>query len=505
MKKRIKNKLAKKQTPEVENNFGVEAGRWFSPDRNFPLWYSLDPKQEISNWQIELIWRRARALYANSPEIRNAVKNMVLLMGYILPLPNTRDKEFNEAARRVFMRRAMNPRLFETSGRLNFIQAQKYIEERAIIDGDVLTVLSKTRADNGGMVAFYSAPQVTGKKPSEENLRTGCIVGRSGRVQKYLLKDFTSEEVQEIPASRCVMYSHNPDPTDPRTVSELLTGICTAKDIDDVNRLHKQMVKLQALFGLIETKDLNDKRSGLNDLIQQRKGKGQACHAQEEQPLYIDGVKAISLEPGRKLETLNSHNPSNEVRAFVKDLIKNLAYAVGLDYEILYDINSLGSGAIRFALAKTQDWSKSRNFDRENWANIVYRHIIATEIEAGRLQPCKYAEETYDVTWVNRANWSIDIRHNAQAFIALYDKGLVDASEWTLATYGQTIEQIAEKRADQIAHLRSIAEKYNIPVEVLVPNAIGGTPLTWDEEEGTHECPEDTEPETVEEEEETTN
>ena len=141
------------------------------------------------------------------------------------------------------------------------------------------------------------------------------------------------------------------------------------------------------------------------------------------------------------------------MRAFVKDLIKNLAYAVGLDYEILYDINSLGSGAIRFALAKTQDWSKSRNFDREN-SNIVYRHIIATEIEAGRLQPCKYAEETYDVTWVNRANWSIDIRHNAQAFIALYDKGLVDASEWTLATYGQTIEQIAEKRADQIAHLQ---------------------------------------------------
>ena len=37
MKKRIKNKLAKKRTPEVENNFGVEAGRWFSPDRNFPL------------------------------------------------------------------------------------------------------------------------------------------------------------------------------------------------------------------------------------------------------------------------------------------------------------------------------------------------------------------------------------------------------------------------------------------------------------------------------------
>lgn len=83
---------------------------------------------------------------------------MVLLSGYILPLPKTRDREFNKAAREVFMRRAMNPRLFETSGRLNFLQTQKWLEERSIIDGDALTVLTRIGADKGGGIALYAAP-----------------------------------------------------------------------------------------------------------------------------------------------------------------------------------------------------------------------------------------------------------------------------------------------------------------------------------------------------------
>lgn len=503
MKKRVKNKLLKKAAPTVDNNIGVDAGAFFSPDRNFNLWPSFDPRLEINNWQMETIWRRARSLYANSPEIRQAVKQMRLLMGYILPLPKTRDKEFNRAAREAFMCRAMNPRLFEASGRLNFLQAQKWLEERAIIDGDNLTVLTRHNYDKGGGIALYSAPQIAGDKPNEDNLRTGVIMGRAGRVSKYLVKDFTSKAIQEIPASRCVLYSHNPDPADPRSVSELLAGICTCKDVEDINRLHKQQVKLAALFGLIETKDLNDKKSGLNDLIESRRQGGAPCKAREEQPLIIDGVKAISLEPGRKLETLHNTNPSNETRTFVKDLIRNLAFAVGLDPEVLYDVNALGSGAIRFSLAKCRDWARTRNYDREVWANRIYQHIIASEIEAGRLQPCKYAEDTYNVQWILRNEWSIDLRHDAQAFIALYDKGLVTGDEWSLSHYGMTFEEVAEKRADEFIHIKEIADRYGLPVSLLIPNTAGSQPIDWEDNE--HDCPSDIEPEEQDKEEETTN
>jgi capsid protein len=505
MKKRLKNKINKRNslppTPEIENNLAIDATRIFSPERNFMLWPSFDPKAEINNWDLETCWRRARALYANSPEVRNAVKQIILLSGYILPLPNTRDKEFNDAARRAFMARAMNPRLFEASGRLNFLQMQKWLEERVLIDGDALAVMTKTKSDNGGMVALYSAPQVSGETNSTDRLRTGCVTGRSGRVLSYMIKDYDSDATQTISASKCVMYSHNPDPADPRTVSELLTGICTAKDIEDINRLNKQQVKLAALFGLVETKDLNDKRSGLNDLIQQRKG-NKGCGASEEQPLIIDGVKAISLEPGRKLETLHNTNPSNEIRAFIKDLIRNLAYSLGIDPEVLFYSGDLGGASIRFSLAKAKDFARTRNYDRQVLANRIYQHIISCEIDAGRLKPCKYAEETYNVEWIMRNEWSVDLRHDAQAFISLYNQGLVTGDVWTLSHYGMTFEDVMKKRADEFAHAKMIADEYGLPINLLIPNQLGGTPIDW---EGTHECHEDIEPETVEEEEETTN
>lgn len=490
--------MRKKKT-NIENiKNSVEASSIYQPDRNFALWHSLDPKQEISDWQLDTIWRRARSLYTNTPEVQMAVKTMSLLMGYILPKPSTRDKKFNEAARKAFMRRAMNPRLFESSGRLNFLQAQKWIEERAIIDGDNLTVLTKHNYDKGGGITLYSAPQVTGNEKNRNNKRIGTVMGRGGRVSKYLIKDFNDNTVFEVPASRCIMYTHSNDPTDPRSVSELIGAICTAKDIDDINKLQKQQVKVASTFGLVETKDVNDKRSGLNDLIQQRRNGG-PIKVEEEQPLYIDGVKAISLEPGRKLETLQNHNPSNETRAFVKDLLRNLAFSVGLDPEVLYDVNSLGSGAIRFSLAKSKDWARTRNYDREVWANKIYQHIIACEIEAGRLAPCKFAEETFNVEWILRNEWSIDLRHDAQAFLNLYNQGLVTGDYWTLSHYGLTLEEVAAKRADEMLHIREVAESFGLPIEALIPNQLGSTPIDWQQNEETeHNCPEDTEPESVE-------
>ena len=487
---------------EVSNNLGLDAAT-ISPDRIFPLWGSLNPRDEVNDYNLETIWRRARGLYYNFAEIRQAVKTMTMLMGYILPLPNTRDMEFNKAARCAFIRIAMNPKLFEVSGRLNFLQAQKYIEERAIIDGDVLTVMTRNAYDNTARVAYYSAPQVIGQgNVANNDYRVGCQMGKNGRVLKYLIKDYNSNDVDEIPASRCHMYTHSPNPADPRTPSELIAAITTAKDIKDINALHKQQVKVAALFGLIETKDLNDKKPALSDIAATRRnGNNTSVTAKPEAPLIIDGVKAISLEPGRKLETLHNNNPSNEIREFIKDLIKDIAYSVGLDPEVLYDINSLGSGSIRFSLAKCKDFARMRNYDREVWANRIYQHIISTEISAGRLQPCKYVEDTYNVKWILRNEWSIDLRHDAQAYIALYNQGLVTGDEWTLSHYGLTLEEVAEKRADEYTHLRMIADTYGLPVNLLIPNPTGGTPIDWDSTpDDEHDCPPDTEPETETEE-----
>jgi hypothetical protein len=153
----------------------------------------------------------------------------------------------------------------------------------------------------------------------------------------------------------------------------------------------------------------------------------------------------------------------------------------------------LGSASTRFILAKAKDWAKSRLFARENWANRIYQHFIACEIEAGRLRPCKYADETFNVNWINRTAWSIDLGHETNNFIAQKNAGLADGNTWKLANYGLTVEEIAERTAHDLAHIKVIATKYNLPVEALIQNMAGATPINW--QGGEIPMPEDTEPE----------
>lgn len=476
MTKRQKKKQEKK---ELELMNRAEAALLYSPDRHFSLFHNTDPRREISNLDLQTIYKRARQLYNDTPEIRQAVMTLTLLMGTISPRPSTRDEEFNKKARAAFLRRVSNPRLFEQSGRLNFFQAQKWIEQRAIIDGDNLTVLTRHAYDKGGGIALYAAPQIIGDDDKQNQThRAGVILGRGGRVEKYLIRDYDSNKSYSIDANKAILYGHSPDPADPRHTSELIGAICTAQDIYEINRLHKQQVKIGATFGLVETKNINDKRSGLNDLVKSRMNKGEGA-VQTEQPLVIDGVKAISLEAGRDLKTLHNTNPSNEVRQYVRDLINSLAYSVGIDPQILYNPDTLGSASTRFILAKAKDWARTRLYDRELWANRIYQHVIACEIEAGRLQPCQYPEEQYSVTWINRTEWSIDLGHDANNFISLVNAGLADPNHWTLSHYDMTVEEIAERTAHDKAHIKQIAEDYGLPYEALLPNAIGGSPIEW--------------------------
>lgn len=69
--------------------------------------------------------------------------------------------------------------------------------------------------------------------------------------------------------------------------------------------------------------------------------------------------------------------------AFIRDLLAEIAYGVGLDAEVLYDINTLGSAAARLILSKLRRWIDERKDAREVYMNRIYRHIVALEMEAG--------------------------------------------------------------------------------------------------------------------------
>lgn len=495
--------------PQSQSAIGYDAASW-TPDRCFNFFPLADPRRELSDSDLALIYRRARSLYANFPEVRQVVETRVLLQGVLMPRATTKDKEWNRLAREEFLRVAMNPALFDASGRLNFLQAQAWIERRAIIDGDCLTVLVN-RPDGFGGIRLYAAPQVADHPKAPANTvgrlpsRSGVTVGRGGRVTAYHICDWNANRTYTVPAERAILYGHNPDPADPRHVSELVAAITTAQDVYEINQYHKTQVKIGATFGVVETKNMADAipgASALDDEMRKRLAERSGVKVEEkpapepEQPLVIDNVKAISLPPGRDLKMLHNSNPSHEVRAFVKDRTQALAYGLfGIDPALAFDPSALGSASVRFMLAKAKDAANRLNEDRKPWATRIWQHIIANAIAAGRLRTCRDPQNMWTPIWLARNEWSIDLRHDVNSFIALRDAGLASGDIFTLSHYDLTMEEVAELRAEELATLLAAAEKHNIPRELLIASRAGAAPIQWEGEKTGNKPPIDRETE----------
>ena len=448
--------------------WGIEATR---PDSGGLLsWPTLDTRREITPWDQQTLYKSARALYFNCGRIRKAVELIVNLQGWAMPQPCTPDEEWNRTARRHFLRRVMNPAWFDTSGVLNFITAQLWLEQNRCIDGDALCVMG--RSGDYATFSFYKAPQVS-QDGYGHGLNTGVKVSGTGRAVSYSLYDYGTESPRDIPAAACWLYRHNPEPAYPRGISDLVAAIINAKDIAEISGYLKASLKLTAAIGLVETKRETDKHPGLAGRLTPSApvtmGQGAISVAQ-----MIGATSITSLEPGRDVKVINDNRPGPNSKAFLDFLIADLAHSVGLDPTVLYDSTQLGSAGTRFDLAKLSRWAHKRLQWRTPGLTRIWRHVIACEISAGRLSP-PTAGQFDDVYWVPCRDMTIDVGRVASATIDLVREGLMSPAAFTLATEGMLPEDVDREKARRMANQRKLEQEFGLPPFALQQSAIGAT------------------------------
>lgn len=434
-----------------------------TPDRFFPFFPIHQPA--YSSYDQSTVTARARYLMATMPEIRMAIATMRGLIGCITPRPASRDEAWNTRARAAFMRRANNPLTFDVRGRYNFRTAQNWVEERCLVDGDCLTILAKGQ-DGGGQIVIYPGSQIIPTRDGD-----GVELDQAGRIVSYNLQINNSGETRRVPANNAILYSHtsNSDALGVRGISSLLGAILTAQDLSEINSYNKAAVKTAAAIALVETQSVGTQ--GVSDLKSLRNPSfAKKEQKNEPEPLMVGGVKAMTLSPGHDIKTLHDTRPSNETRQFARDLVDSIAYSVGLDSCMLYRMESMGSASARLSIAKSKDWAQEKLEMRKIWANRIYQHIISAEIAAGRLEPCPDEENQYNVVWINRVNWSIDLGRDANSTINLVKAGLCDPNDWALSNYDKTIEEIAAQNIHDITHIREMAKEAGVPVELLISN-----------------------------------
>lgn len=448
--------------------WGIEATR---PDAGGLLsWPTLDTRREVTPWDLQTLYRSARALYYNCGRIRKAVELIVNLQGWAMPQPCTPDEDWNRTARKLFLQRVMNPHFFDTSGTLNFVTAQLWLEQNRCVDGDALCVMGQS----GGYAtfSFYKAPQVS-EDGYGHGLNTGVRVNKAGRPVAYVLYDYGTDSTREVPAAAAWLYRHNPEPAYPRGVTDLVAAILNARDLTEISGYLKASLKLTAAIGLVETKRETDKHPGLAGRIAPvaptTMGEGAVSLAR-----MVGATTITSLEPGRDVKVINDNRPGPNSKAFMDFLIADLAHSVGLDPTVLYDSTQLGSAGTRFDLAKLSRWAHKRLQWRTPGLTRIWRHVIACEIAAGRLAPP--AEGHFDeVYWVPSRDMTIDVGRVADATINLVREGLMSPAAFTLATEGLLPEDVDREKARRMAHQRKLEEEFGLPPGALHQSALGAT------------------------------
>ncbi len=448
--------------------WGVEATR---PDFGGLLtWPTLDSRRELTPWDQQTLYKSARSLYYNCGRIRKAVELIVNLQGWAMPQPCTADENWNRVARAHFLRHVMNPFYFDSSGALNFVTAQLWLEQNRCIDGDALCVMGRY-ADRASF-SFYKAPQIS-EDGYGHGANTGVVVNAAGRPVSYRLYDYERGAARDIPAGACWLYRHNPEPSYPRGVSDLVAAIVNARDLSEIAGYLKASLKLTAAIGLVETKKEGDKHPGVRGQLfptaPATMGEGAMTVAR-----MVGASSITSLAPGRDVKVVNDNRPGPNSKAFMDFLIADLAHSVGLDPTVLYDSTQLGSAGTRFDLAKLSRWAQKRLQWRMPGLTRIWRHVIALEIAAGRLDP-PTAGRFDEVFWVPCRDMTIDVGRIATSTINLVREGLMSPAAFTLATEGRLPEDVDREKARRLANQRALEREFDLPPGALRQAALGAT------------------------------
>lgn len=426
------------------------------------------PRKEYGSWARHKLWAKARVLYSNSPEVINLVECIKLIVGYLMPMPQSADEEWNELARRVFMRRVDNPALFDLGGVFCWRSAQLWSNERKWVDGDCLWVRTRHPVDGGACFAFYEAPQVCG---GGDGFEDGIKLDAWGRPESYNVKGVDGRSVT-VKACDAFLYRKQQRPGIVRGVSGLGPVLNTAQDLFELRENNKAAAKLAASFAIIE------KQTGANDrpFYHEERNPQLDDGKQNKQPaLVVNGVEALSLPAGRALELLHDTRPSNEQQAFCKDLVRGFGFAAGLPPEVVFFLSEMGSASTRFSTQRVGDWQKDQLLPQRHLASWVWEWVITCAIARGELRGCRERGGEGAVLWVPRSSWTIDKGRDGNMATNHVREGLVDANDYTVASSGKSVREIARARAKDLQYMKRVAEEHGLSLAELLPGMVGST------------------------------
>lgn len=397
-------------------------------ERTNIAWATAESDKEISEFDRQSLIKISRILESNVGFIAGIVAGIVSLRGYLMPFADTSDEDFNERCDELILARLMNSALFDISGKYNFFTAQLMQNRMEMTDGDHLSVFGRNEYGTPAL-KFYESASLRGKGKNDAD---GVRTNKHGRHEYYVID---GKESAAVPAGRCHYYGRFRRVGYRRSVPPIAHGLNDARDVVDIIRFIKKVIKNNAQFGAFLTSQ-PQLQAGFGNTSHftppgsASAGGNNAPNAANFQKPIDTAGQVQTLPPGFDVKSVSDDRPTSETMKMLGFLLRNIAAGTGYSTEVLWELGTLTSPGVRFQLSKAQ---RAVNIDHTElqrpWCEKVWRYFVSDALEKGELDYPKNPDEWAKVDLVAQSDPTID-RATDRDQINLINSGLSTFKEY---------------------------------------------------------------------------
>lgn len=449
-----------------------ESANWSPRRGRVPGAMPGDTKRDLTPGIRNELVRRSRYLHKNSGFVRELVGNMAIYStgDGIKPQAQSPNPEWNRRAEEYFGNWAAR---CEVTRRFSFEECQSLVCQGIDIDGEYFIHKSRD-AEKRPVIQLIESHRVGDAAGSAETVDgIGLDVIGAPAFYRLILDDGT---FRDLPAAS-VLHVFEPESASAvRNSPTLQHSINHILDEIELLALEKHAVKDNADVARILKTERGDLEDESGDFSLGRETT--AIDGSDPGLLQrIIGGKLVALKPNESLDSFQSNRPSPTFTGFLEHLHRSAALGV-LPFEFAADSSKVGGAGVRLVVAKAdRRFSFRQRVLVQRFLLPTWAYVIGDAIAQGAL-PAQVGWQK--VRWQRPKRVTVDAGREAQQNRADVETGLKTLSE-SYAELGLDFEEQAEIRAQDARLLIDLAEKYNVPLELLYRPITGAISVTPDE------------------------
>jgi capsid protein len=359
----------------------------------------------------------------------------------------------------------------EITGRFSFAECQRMISIALDVDGEIFVVKVLHPDTNEPLIQLIESHRC-GDFGNAGATRDGIAFDKHGAPVFYrFIEDDGS--VKDVAAAQ-VLHIFDPEsPSMSRATSPLQHGANHILDEQELLALEKHAVKVNSDAALVITTgsgNLDDGEEGdFKVTTEEEEAEGSDPKAIQK----ITGGKVVTLAAGEDFESFESKRPSPTFNGFITTLRRD-AVNGALPYEFTADPSDVGGAGVRLVVTKADRmFSMRQGVIINRCIEAVWFFVIGTKIERREIAPFA---DWWEISCVTPRKITTDAARDSAANRADVEMGLKCLGDH-FAENGTTFEAELERRAQEAKAILAMADKYNVPVEMLFkPSSPYGTP-----------------------------